>query len=31
MRWNVYANITDEELKSIWMYLQSLPAMSSGE
>jgi cytochrome c553 len=31
MPWDVYANMTDEELKSLWLYLQSLPAISSKE
>ena len=34
MPWDVYANMTDEELKSLWMYLQSLPtlpAVASGD
>lgn len=26
MPWDVYANMTDEELKALWMYLQSLEA-----
>lgn len=25
MPWDMYANMTDEELKSLWLYLQSLP------
>jgi hypothetical protein len=25
MPWDKYANMTDEELKSLWLYLQSLP------
>jgi cytochrome c553 len=31
MPWKQYANMTDEELKSLWLYLQSLPAVSSTE
>jgi cytochrome c553 len=27
MPWDVYANLNDEELKSLWLYLQSLPAV----
>lgn len=26
MPWDVYANLMDDELKAIWMYLQSLPS-----
>lgn len=29
MPWNLYANMTDEELKSLWLYLQSLPAAAA--
>jgi len=29
MPWNLYANMTDEELESLWLYLQSLPAVSA--
>ena len=29
MPWKMYANMTDEELKSLWLYLQSLPAAVS--
>ncbi len=25
MPWDVYANMIDEELQSLWMYLQSIP------
>jgi cytochrome c553 len=31
MPWKEYANMTDDELKSLWLYLQSLPAVSSTE
>jgi mono/diheme cytochrome c family protein len=31
MPWGRYANMTDEELKSLWLYLQSLPGVSSTE
>lgn len=31
MPWDMYANMTDEELKSLWLYLQSLPGESSIE
>jgi cytochrome c553 len=31
MPWDVYSNMTDEELKSLWLYLQSLPAPSGTE
>ena len=31
MPWDRYANMTDEELKSLWLYLQSLPGVSSTE
>lgn len=31
MPWDVFANMSDEELKAIWLYLQSLPAVSSAE
>ena len=26
MPWNIYGKMTDDELKAVWMYLQSLPA-----
>lgn len=29
MPWDVYSNMTDEEIGAIWQYLQSLPAVSS--
>jgi cytochrome c553 len=29
MPWDVYTNMTDEELNSLWLYLQSLPTVSS--
>jgi hypothetical protein len=31
MPWNVYANLTDDELKSLWLYIQSLPAVHKTE
>ncbi len=31
MPWDRYANMTDEELKSLWLYLQSLSGVSSTE
>jgi hypothetical protein len=31
MPWDVYANVSDEELKSLWIYLQSLPAASRAD
>jgi cytochrome c553 len=31
MPWDVYANMTNEELKSLWMYLQSLPTVRGTE
>jgi mono/diheme cytochrome c family protein len=29
MPWKTYSHLTDDELKAIWMYLQSLPKMAS--
>jgi cytochrome c553 len=31
MPWDVYSNMTDEELESLWLYLQSLPAGSGAQ
>jgi mono/diheme cytochrome c family protein len=31
MPWDVYTNMTDDELAALWLYLQSLPAASSAE
>lgn len=30
MPWDVYANMTDDELKGMWLYLRSLPPQESG-
>src|SRR5574341_1772722 len=30
MPWKYFGQMTDDELKALWMYLQSLPAMSQG-
>ena len=30
MPWKYYAQMTDDELKALWMYLQSLPALEQG-
>ncbi len=27
MPWKAYGKMTDEDLKAIWLYLQSLPAL----
>jgi len=31
MPWEAFARLDDEELKGLWMYLQSVPAVSSTE
>jgi mono/diheme cytochrome c family protein len=31
MPWKNFGQMTDDELKAVWMYLQSLPAMKMGE
>jgi mono/diheme cytochrome c family protein len=31
MPWKYFGQMTDEELKAVWMYLQSLPALPQGE
>jgi len=30
MPWKYYGQMSDEELKAIWLYLQSLPALAQG-
>lgn len=30
MPWKYYGQMTDDELKAVWMYLQSLPALAQG-
>ena len=30
MPWKFYGQMTDEELKALWLYLQSLPALEQG-
>jgi hypothetical protein len=30
MPWETFGQMTDDELKALWMYLQSLPAMPQG-
>jgi mono/diheme cytochrome c family protein len=31
MPWKYYSQMTDDELKAIWLYLQSLPALDQGK
>jgi cytochrome c553 len=31
MPWKYFGQMTDDELKAVWMYLQSLPALEQGE
>jgi cytochrome c553 len=31
MPWKYYGKMTDDELKAIWLYLQSLPSLKTGE
>ena len=31
MPWNYFGQMTDDELKAVWMYLQSLPALPQGK
>jgi len=31
MPWKFFGQMTDEELKAVWLYLQSLPALEQGE
>ena len=31
MPWKYFGQMTDDELKAVWMYLQSLPALPQGE
>ena len=31
MPWQSYAQMTDAELKALWMYLNSLPALAQSE
>ena len=31
MPWKDFGQMTDDELKAVWMYLQSLPALPQGE
>jgi hypothetical protein len=31
MRWKYFRYMTDDELKAVWLYLQSLPALEQGE
>jgi hypothetical protein len=31
MPWEYFGQMTDDELKAVWMYLQSLPALPQGE
>jgi len=30
MPWENYGQMTDEELKAVWMFLKSLPALEQG-
>jgi hypothetical protein len=30
MPWKYFGQMTDDELKALWMYLQSLPAQEQG-
>jgi hypothetical protein len=30
MPWPTYSQMTDDELKAVWLYLQSLPAKEAG-
>jgi hypothetical protein len=30
MPWKTFGKMTDDELKAVWMYLQSLPARQPG-
>ena len=31
MPWKYFGQMTDEELKAVWMYLRSLPALPQGK
>ena len=31
MPWKYFGQMTDDELKAVWMYLQSLPALPQGK
>lgn len=31
MPWNYYGQMTDEELKAVWLYLQSLPKLEQAK
>ena len=31
MPWEYFGQMTDDEMKAVWMYLQSLPALPQGE
>jgi hypothetical protein len=31
MPWKYFGQMTDDELKAVWLYLQSLPALSQGK
>jgi hypothetical protein len=30
-RWNYFGQMTDNELKAVWLYLQSLPPLPQGK
>ena len=31
MPWKYFGQMTDEELKAVWMFLQSVPALEQGK
>ena len=31
MPWKYFGQMTDDELKAVWLYLQSLPALEQGK
>jgi hypothetical protein len=31
MPWKYFGQMTDDELKAVWLYLQSLPALPQGK
>ena len=31
MPWKYFGQMTDDELKALWMYLQSLPSLAQGK
>jgi hypothetical protein len=31
MPWQLYGKMTDEELRAVWLYLQSLPALAENK